>query len=189
MVKKAKIRDKIRPLQGIIYFMVILLVAHFFWKYSFTTNADETVITFYGFDFSAFFNLASSNVAKIVHLILNGIGYDTALLPNNVVMHQESQNYAQIVWGCTSIKQIYIFVCIILFYKGSWKHKLWYIPLGILLVYTFNIFRISYIIGVIDQYPEQFAFWHEGVMKYLFYLFIFGLWVVWNEKFVEKSHK
>ncbi len=185
MIKRTKIWDKIRPYEGVIYFMVILLAAHFFWKYSFVSNSAETIITFYGLDLSNFFNIASTNLSKIVYLILNGIGYETDLLSNNVIIHQESQNYAQIVWGCTSIKQIYIFICIILFYKGDWKHKSWYIPLGVLLIYLFNIFRITFIMGIIDKHPEQFAFWHEQVMKYLFYFFIFGLWAFWNEKFTS----
>ncbi len=188
MIKKKYILNQLQPYQDIIYFIVVLLVAHFFWKISFISNEKETVITFYGLDFSSFFNYTSSNVAKVVHFILNSLGYNTLLFSNNVIMHQESQHYAHVVWGCTSIKQTYIFICLIAFYRGNWKNKLWYIPLGILLIYFFNIFRIAFIIGVIDERPELFAFLHEHIMKYLFYLFIFGLWAFWNEVFTKKKN-
>ncbi len=189
MVKKADIKNNRHSLLGVAYFILILLSAHFFWKFSFTYNEDETIITFYNFDLSNFFNLASFNVANNVHLLLNKIGYNTNLLANNVIIHQVSKHYAHVVWGCTSIKQMYIFICIILFYKGKWIHKIWYIPLGILLIYCFNIFRISFIIAIIDKHPEQFIFWHEYIMKYLFYIFIFLLWTFWDNHFTEKQSK
>jgi exosortase/archaeosortase family protein len=59
---------------------------------------------------------------------------------------------------------------------------LWYIPLGLVLVYLFNIFRISSIAAVIEQHPDWFKFTHEYFFKYLFYGLIFGMWVLWEEK-------
>ena len=125
------------------------------------------------------------HIAELTHKVVKFLGYETILLPGNVVKHTAgSLSSIQVVWGCSGIKQAYVFFCIIAFYKGPWKHKLWYIPMGLVLVYLFNNFRIIFIMAIMKNSPEQFDLWHEHIMKYAFYGLIFILWVIWNEKFV-----
>lgn len=183
MKNKNILPEKLQPLSGIIYFAIILLVAHFFWKFFVLGDESDTVVTFFGLDISHPFNVASAHVAQVTHNILNAIGFDNLLKPNNVVQHCESKQAVRVVWGCTGIKQAYIFFCIIAFYKGSWKNKLWFIPMGLLVIYLFNIFRIAFITAVIDNYPQYFDLLHEHIFKYAFYAVIFLMWVWWNEKF------
>lgn len=168
---------------GVLYFLIILLASHFFWKFFVLGDESGVQVTFFGLDISQPFIFMSQHIAEVSNKILNFIGYETSLFPNNIVRHNESQHAVCIIWGCTGIKQAYIFFCIIAFYKGPWKHKLWYIPMGLICVYLFNIFRIVFITAVIDKHPEQFELWHEHILKYAFYMMIFVLWVIWEEKF------
>lgn len=69
-----------------------------------------------------------------------------------------------------------------LFASDSWKHKLWFIPLGVVCSFAFNLLRIAIITLVIEFHPECFYVLHTYVFKYLFYGFLFALWVVWVEK-------
>ncbi len=186
-MRKLVFPKQLEPMKGAIYFVVIVLSAHFFWKYFVLGDETDTIITFLGWDISAPFNYASTHVAQISHWLLNKIGYQTTLNSCNVIRHTGSGHSAQVVWGCTGIKQAYIFFCIIAFYYGSWKHKLWYIPLGFLLIYLVNLARITLLLTIIEKHPNSFHFWHEEVTKYLFYIFLFLLWVVWNEVFVLRK--
>ncbi|MFV0391910.1 MAG: exosortase/archaeosortase family protein [Paludibacteraceae bacterium] len=179
--------NKLKPYSEIIYFVIILLAAHFFWKFFIIGDESDDHVTFFGIDISFPFVFMAQHIADVTYDVLVWLGYDVTLTSNNVIQHNLSKNAIHIVWGCTGIKQAYIFFCIVAFYKGPWKHKLWYIPTGLFCIYLFNIFRIILITIIINKNPEQFDLWHEHIMKYAFYALIFLLWVVWNEKFASRQ--
>ena len=91
-----------------------------------------------------------------------------------------------IVWSCSGFKQAYIFFTVIAFYAGKHIHKLWYIPLGLVVVYVFNVFRIALITYLLRDNLGWFDVLHEG-SKYVFYAIIFLIWVIWAEKFNKSS--
>jgi exosortase/archaeosortase family protein len=97
---------------------------------------------------------------------------------------KEISSLIKIVWSCSGLKQMFVFFCIIAFYPGAEKHKLWFIPVGLLLIWFLNVLRISAIVGVFAHFPEQFDFVHE-MSKYIFYFVIFMFWVFWEEKIRE----
>lgn len=180
-----KLPEKLRPYAGIIYFMFVIVCAHFFWKLSMNGDDTDTVVTWFGLDISQPFNAMAHHVAYVTQQILQSWDFETKLFDNNVIQH-DNKVAVRIVWSCTGIKQAYIFVCIILFYKADWLKKMWFIPLGLLLVYVVNILRIAAITALVKYYPQQFDLMHEHLFKYLFYVFLFGLWVIWDEKIATK---
>jgi len=183
-----KLPEKLLPYRGIIGFAVILMISNLFWKYNVLGDESNTLVTFWGLDISAPFIIMARHVSEVTTMILNNLGWNISLNSANVVRH-ESGNSAQIIWACTGLKQAYIFFCIIAFARGPWLKKLWYIPLGILVVYLFNIFRITVIVAFIDKHPDWFEFLHLYFLKYLFYGVIFGMWVYWEEKIAGKEDK
>ena len=65
---------------------------------------------------------------------------------------------------------------------GSWRRKLWFIPLGWGCIYVFNLLRIIIVAFVVEYHPEMFEILHSYIFKYLFYFMLFMLWVGWNER-------
>jgi len=184
-----KLPEKLVPYSGIIYFVFILVISHFTWKYTVLGDESDTLVSFFGLDISPPFVWMSHHVASASVAVLHFFGSNIELEPNNV-LRNENNNAVRVIWACSGIKQAYIFFCIIAFYRGPWLKKLWYIPLGLALVYLFNIFRISSIAAMVEQHPDWFRFIHEYFFKYLFYGMIFGLWVLWEEKIsVRKGGK
>lgn len=186
MKSRFKIPESIEPYSGIIYFVVLLMLSHFFWKFTVLGDETETIVTFFGINISAPFNLMADHVAKVTTRMLEIMGYSISLSADNVVRH-DNNVAVHVVWACTGLKQAYIFVCIIAFYRGTLKNKLWFIPLGLLVVYLFNIFRIVAITALIKEHPEWFYILHEHVFKYLFYVIIFGMWILWEEVVSKKT--
>ena len=176
-----KLPVSLRKYSSTIYFLVVLVLAHFFWKIFVKGDDSDTVVTFLSFNISVPFNIAATNVANAVHWLLQFIGFDIQLFDNNVLRHNNLVG-ARIVWSCTGIKQAFIFCCIIVFYEGNTKRKLWFLPLSLLLIYLFNILRIAAIIALIKYYPNQFDLFHEYIFKYLFYILLFGMLVFWDER-------
>jgi exosortase/archaeosortase family protein len=73
------------------------------------------------------------------------------------------------------------------FFPGPWKHKLWYIPLGIGVIHLTNVFRITGLLLIQYPFPNGFDFFHNYVFKTLFYAVIFLMWAFWNEKLKIKN--
>ncbi|MDR0546095.1 MAG: exosortase/archaeosortase family protein [Dysgonamonadaceae bacterium] len=99
-----------------------------------------------------------------------------------------------IVVGCTGVKQMSIFVLIMLFYrcwslkKYQW-HKLWYIPAGCLILTIYNIIRIGSTTMLTKGHPERFDSLHDGIFRYIYYTIVFLLWVIWEERFAKRNEK
>ncbi len=171
-----------KPWSGTVYFMVILVISHFLWKYTVLGDESDLAVSFFGLNISGPFNFMADHIALTVHRFLNFVGYTLNFEPYNILRF-ENGNAVRIVWACSGIKQAYIFFCLIALYRGPLSKKLWYIPLGIVVIYVFNIFRITAITAIVHTHPHWFDLVHEHLFKYLFYAMIFGMWILWDEKF------
>ena len=161
------------------------MCAHFFWKITVRGDETDTIVSFLGLNISGPFNLMAAHVADATACVLQFGGYEIQQFANNVLRH-ENGVAVRIVWSCTGLKQAYIFICLIAFYSGYLKKKLWFISAGLVVVYIVNILRISAITALVEAYPNQFELLHEYVFKYLFYVILFGMWVLWDEKIAKK---
>lgn len=175
------IKHFLEPYRGVIQFCVVLAACHFFWKYTVIGEETGDVVTFFGWNISAPFIWMSKHVALAAHAIINFFGGEVQYLSNNILRFANGQG-VQIVWSCSGIKQAYIFTCIILFSRGPWKHKAWFIPAGVLVCFLINIVRIIILVVVIENHQAIFKVLHESVLKYIFYGIIFLMWVLWEEK-------
>ena len=90
---------------------------------------------------------------------------------------------------CASLKQWLHWLFLMLLFPGPWKHKVWYIPAGLVIIEWTNIVRICGILMMQMQWPSPNTFHiaHDYVFKVFFYLVIFLMWVLWVEKFKNKS--
>jgi exosortase/archaeosortase family protein len=186
-----KFPEKLEPYRGAILFAVILMVANFFWKYNVLGDEDEglnSLVTLWGIDITTPFVWMAKNVAIVTEFILKILKFDVILKPDNTLGYPNG-NGVQIIWACTGLKQAYIFLCIIAFNRGSWKKKIWFIPLGLLVVYIFNIIRIAVIAACMENHPNWFELLHLYAFKYIFYGIIFLMWVLWEEKIGNRQPK
>ena len=182
-----KFPEKLAPYRGVIRFAVVLMISNLLWKYNVMGDESYTLnstVTLWGMNISAPFDWMAGHVAYVSSLILHFFGSNAVLEPLNLLRYQNGHSI-QIIWACSGLKQAYIFFCILAFSRGSWVKKLWYIPLGLIVVYLFNIFRIAFIVGYVEYHPNSFEFLHLYLFKYLFYGLIFGMWVLWEEKIIN----
>jgi len=184
-------QKKFEPIRNITLFFVVLLVANLFWKYNVLGDESTTAgssVTFWGLNISAPFIWMSGHVAHVAAFVLQFFGSQVSLLPSNILQYSNG-NSVQVIWSCTGIKQAYICFCILVFSWGPWKRKVWYIPACLLVVYLFNIVRISIIVGCIENHPHWFQLLHHYIFKYLFYGIIFLMWMFWEENIVNRPKK
>ena len=161
-----KITKTIAPYRDIFVFVVVLLVSDGLWK-----------LTCARYEHS--FLWPTDELASIVYAIVSSLREGVSLLDGHRIVFASGTG-TTIIWGCTAIKQAWIWLCLIAFARGPWKHKLWYIPAGWVLIMLINIVRISAIALIIEHHPEQFDLWHTYIFKYLFYGLMFLMWAGWS---------
>jgi len=178
--------------------MVTLLVTNYFWKFTVTGDEAGDRVTWFGMGITAPFVFMAEHTAYVVYELVS-LFRDTVGLYNHTAIRYESGTGVSIVWGCTALKQSFIWLCLMLTVppttdnhpspitnhqspiRSLWLRKLWFIPLGWLCCYLFNIFRIFVIALLMEHHPSWFPMLHTG-FKYLFYGMLFFLWVWFVEK-------
>jgi exosortase/archaeosortase family protein len=107
----------------------------------------------------------------------------------NVFYYSPTNAYNAVNTSCSGLKQFLQFAILMLIYPGPWRHKAWYIPLGIVILHLVNLVRIVGMTFVMMNKPENWDFWHDDIFRPLFYVVMFALWVFWNERFFLKRLK
>ncbi len=172
-------------------FMIILLFFHFLWR---TFYQDIFVLQFlidseYWLARKVF--ISSTWILEVLGVNVTTFDELTIgeVLRRNVIYYAEGPGYVYVNRSCSGLKQFYQWIILMLLYPGPWKYKVWFIPLGLIIIHVINIFRIVGMTFVTINLPEQWDFIHDYVMRPFFYVVMFTLWVWWNEKFYLKSKK
>ena len=189
-MKSRSLKQLFEPYTDVIIFMVTLLAANYFWKFTVSGDENGDLVTWFGLDITAPFEFMACHIASVVYWLVS-LFRDTAFMTDPHTIHFTSGSGTTIIWGCTALKQSFIWFWLIATVR-PWNFqlstinfqlsKLWYIPLGWLCCYLFNILRIFLIALFIEHHPEWFHLLHDYIFKYLFYAMLFGLWVVFVEK-------
>lgn len=179
MSKLKKYIEPIKPYVDIILFVVALLTANYFWKFTVLGDEGGTQVTWFGLDITHPFDVMAHHISQVVYWLLSLTNEHVYLYEPNLIRF-ETGTGTRIVWSCTALKQSFIWIIIMLVARGKWIHKLWFIPLGLICTYVFNILRITLIAMAIEHHPEWFDLLHEHILKYLFYFMLFGLWAWWT---------
>lgn len=88
---------------------------------------------------------------------------------------------------CNGITLMFLFAIFIISYPGNLKNKLWYLPLGIILVYILNVIRIVGLALIAFYCPDYLNFNHTYTFTFIAYSFVFGLWMLWVNKFANQK--
>ena len=120
-----------------------------------------------------------------------GIDLTTITEHRAIMALNKDGGFARVVIApeCASLKQWCHWLFLMLLFPGPWKHKAWFIPAGLVIIEWTNVVRICGILLMQIQWPgpNTFRIAHDYVFKVFFYLIIFLLWVLWVEKFKNKS--
>lgn len=172
----------ITPLTSTAYFIVVLLIVHLVWKFGFVEEIDlsgNKMITFFGLNATAFFLPMTNWLLGAVYSILSTCTSVSVEIKQSAIYLLSQAKSIEIVWSCTGLKQMIFFFLLILCYPKHSLHKLWFIPVGVIVVFLLNVLRITYIVYLCDADITRFDSLHE-VSKYVFYGVMFLMWVLWD---------
>lgn len=105
-----------------------------------------------------------------------------------------SQHY--LYWGnkavvyigapCNGFSLYVLYVCVILLSAGNWREKLFFIALGIGLIFILNLLRIIALLYLLTIDRSFFDLNHHFVFNFIVYGIIFLLWRYWFNKQANK---
>jgi exosortase/archaeosortase family protein len=179
----------LKPYKGILMFLFLLFFFHFSWKIAIDGDMEDDFMLFFGKDITPdWFHTAcrwlTSAAAWLVHLFPN----TQDLVEDDTLLYfPDGGIRISIIWGCTGIKQMFIFTGIMLFYRGPFLKKLWYIPMGCVILTIYNVIRVGVTVILTRGHAERFDSLHDGILRYIYYAIVFVLWLIWEEFIFNKT--
>jgi len=183
---KKKLTSNITPLINVAIFTILILGFHFFfrwWAYGDNKYWPIEGLIAPVYDFLA--NLLYNNSIWVLHHLTN---YDFTTSDELRTIYL-GKGYVGVGYGCSGLKQFLQWIVLMSFFPGPWKHKAWFVPLGLLIIHIINVMRITMLSTYLHYEPSQtsWTFAHDYLLRPFFYVVMFLLWVVWVERFVEKK--
>jgi exosortase/archaeosortase family protein len=127
------------------------------------------------------------NIVTLTHHFLNLFGVNTLIEieSDHVLLFMDGGNYRGIWVGdeCNGFKLFSIFSIFIIAFPGDWKKKLWFIPLGMLLVHLANVLRVAALVLINNHFPQYLDFNHLYTFTIFVYAIIFVLWYWFAKKY------
>jgi exosortase/archaeosortase family protein len=115
---------------------------------------------------------------------IKGAPHDTLIFFSGEISYQ---NYKEIFISnrCLAIDLMYTYSVFIIAFYGPWKKKLWYIPLGIVIINFMNVLRIIGLVITCLYFPKYLDLNHHLIFAYAVYFFTFIMWVIWIRKYAK----
>lgn len=111
--RSRKHKEALRPYKDVIIFMITLFAVNYFWK--FTVKGDEygNMVTWFGLDVTAPFEFMACHVAAAVYWLVSLFRDNVELIDQHMIRFSNGIG-TTIVWGCSGLKQMFIWTFLIL---------------------------------------------------------------------------
>ena len=122
-------------------------------------------------------------ISRASAALLHTLGFAATLdsaSPNVLQMNGQ----AAVIVGipCNGLILYALFSGFVLAFPGPWQRKLWFIPLGIALIWILNVMRVA-ALALNHHYAHQSVdFNHHYTFTFVVYGCIFGLWMLWARR-------
>ncbi len=123
-------------------------------------------------------NLAAAAAAAVLRL--GGFAAGTAATPFVVVLNGQ----ASVLVGdpCNGLLLYALFAGFVVAFPGPGRHKLWFVPLGILVIYALNVGRVALLALNHAYWRATVAFNHHYTFTFVVYGAIGALWMLWARR-------
>ena len=121
--------------------------------------------------------------AAVTSFILNAFGENTVRTGISVFF-PDFNKLIRVEDHCLAIPATVIFIGSILSFTGRWQNKLWFIPMGIVLIILINLTRLVLLCYIFAHFSKSFyEINHSLVYVILAYTLIFLMIVWWMRRF------
>ena len=128
----------------------------------------------------------NENIGELSVWFFDVFNIDSALEidSDHVIIKLPELNYRGVWFGdnCNGLKLFSIFFIFVIAFLVNALSKLWFVPLGIIIIHLANVIRIMAFVLINDQHPAYLDFNPDYTFTIFVYSIIFGLWFFWLNK-------
>lgn len=133
---------------------------------------------------ASFTTAFSELLAQATGSLIEVAGYKVTIYNSSIMFSPNNGVYFD--FGCLGYREIIWFTAFMLMIYGPLKHKLWYIPTGIIILEISNILRSFTIATTNFHYPKSFDIIHTQGSLWYMYGTILLLWILWLHAFKKQ---
>jgi exosortase/archaeosortase family protein len=157
-------------------FITRLLACYFLWEISFYIIGHNPNLLFVYRSFSLW---VIDGILNSTNFALNLLQYETAIDYGARVIRLIGTGGVTVGEPCIGYGVMGIFFGLIISYPGHLNQKIWFLPLGLFLIYTANIIRIMVLAITVEINPDIWEFNHKFIFKIVVYSIVLLLWGQW----------
>ena len=122
-------------------------------------------------------------ISSATVVLLQSLGFAATIDPTvSTLIVMNGQQAVIVGKPCNGLVLYALFSGFVLAFPGPWRTKLWFIPLGIALIWCLNIIRVA-ALAINFYYAHQSVdFNHHYTYTFVVYSCIFGLWMLWARR-------
>ncbi|AWI24620.1 exosortase family protein XrtF [Flavobacterium pallidum] len=130
---------------------------------------------------------ATKLVSENTVWFLRVTGHDAEIYPHpresSYKLFLDGHSIARIVEGCNAVSVMILFAAFIIAFSSKWLRTSLFIISGILLIHVLNVIRVGLISVAMEKYPQYKGLLHDVIFPLFIYGVVFGLWVLWINKY------
>ena len=163
----------------------------------------KLIYSFFLFDSQVADNFLTTHVGEASVKVLNSLGsmsgftainesvwephYGEFQIFNMSVIYHNGERILNIANACNGLELLVLYVGFIVCMPSSFKRKLLYIVIGVVLLDVVNILRCVGLIYLREYFHAYFDFAHHYLFKIIVYSSTFILWVIYSRKIQLKN--
>ena len=122
-------------------------------------------------------------LSRVSASLLQALGFAAAPDPTHAnVLLMNGRPSVIVGTPCNGLVLYALFGGFVLAFPGPWRHRLWFIPAGIALIWGLNVLRVG-ALAINQHYAHQSVdFNHHYTFTFIVYSCIFGLWMLWARR-------
>ena len=152
---------------GILYFIWEILF-HFIWK-------EEMLFQMY----SELSLLLINSILECCSLFLGLFNIETEIVSIDRILKLPGTIGVTVGEPCIGYDVTALYVALIMSCKGAIKQKLWFIPMGVIIIFFVNVVRISALALLVTINQEIWELNHKLIFTIVVYVIIFLMWRFW----------
>lgn len=129
----------------------------------------------------------AEHISEMSYLLCKWAGIAPQGVENRLIRFENGRGLL-VVEGCSGFKQLLQSAFLFALYPGSARHKLWFVPVALLIVHATNVLRIATLTAWSGLDWPFWQFMHDYPMRGLYFMVIFALWYGWNERRTRQRH-
>lgn len=115
--------------------------------------------------------------------LLQALGFAAQLPAGSSLLHLDGRPAVIVGAPCDGLALYALLAGFVLAYPGSWRARLWFIPLGTMVLYGLNVVRVA-ALALNHHYAHRSVdFNHHYTFTFVVYACLCGLWMWWVRRY------